>query len=166
MSDHEEIARRLRDEGMASAPPDLADAVMEQVRQEPRRRAARARRWRRPVLALAIGAAAAAAVVVGLSRSSPGPGHSGALSSAAGTPSARIPAAAAAGPSVRLSSARAKQVLGTRYRPPVHGVLVVRVPRRELPGLRSRLIAAAREQGIEPNAVVQTVTIRVVPVPR
>ena len=35
---HEEIARRLRDEGMATAPPDLAEQVMAAVRAEPRRR--------------------------------------------------------------------------------------------------------------------------------
>lgn len=63
---HEKIARRLRDEGMASAPPDLAEQVMAAVRAEPRR----TRRWaapgwlRGPRLRPLVGWAAAAACLV------------------------------------------------------------------------------------------------------
>jgi hypothetical protein len=74
MSDHEheEIARRLRAEGQASAPPDLLPSVMAEVRAESRRRRRRPRllsfpQWR-PVAAWATAAAALVALGFGISR--------------------------------------------------------------------------------------------------
>ena len=47
--DHDELLRRLADEGRASAPPDLAPEVVRRVRAEPRHRE---RRILRPVATL------------------------------------------------------------------------------------------------------------------
>ena len=63
----DEIARRLRDEGMAQAPPDLAPEVMRQVAREPRKRRLAWRRVR-PIAAWATAAAAIAAGGFALSQ--------------------------------------------------------------------------------------------------
>jgi hypothetical protein len=63
--DHEQLRRRLADEGQAQAPVDLAGEVMRQVRSEPRRRR---RRSLRPALVPLAAALLAAAAIAGLSR--------------------------------------------------------------------------------------------------
>ena len=45
-TDHEQLARRLHEQGQAQAPPGLAGDVMRQVRAEPRQPQ---RTWLRPV---------------------------------------------------------------------------------------------------------------------
>lgn len=72
--DHEELRRRLADEGQASAPPDLAPEVMRRVRAEPHRRE---HRVLRPVATLLAAAVLVAAVFAGVSRL----GGSGSMSS-------------------------------------------------------------------------------------
>jgi hypothetical protein len=62
---HEEIARRLRDEGLAQAPPDIAGEVMRRVRSEPRRSSSRVRR---PLTSLLAAAVILAALVVGVAK--------------------------------------------------------------------------------------------------
>ncbi|MDX6520624.1 MAG: hypothetical protein QOF08_1229 [Gaiellales bacterium] len=61
---HDEIARRLRDEGPAQAPPDIAAEVMRRVRSEPRP----ARRVRGPLTNLLAAAVILAALVVGIAK--------------------------------------------------------------------------------------------------
>jgi hypothetical protein len=62
---HEEVARRLREQGPAKAPPDLAGEVMRRVRSEPRGSTSSARR---PVVTLLAAAVVIAALLVGVSR--------------------------------------------------------------------------------------------------
>jgi hypothetical protein len=62
---HEELARRLRDEGPAQAPPDLAGDVMRRVRSEPRRPASRVRG---PLTNLLAAAVIIAALLVGVAK--------------------------------------------------------------------------------------------------
>jgi hypothetical protein len=62
---HEEIARRLRDEGLAQAPPDIAGEVMRRVRSEPRSSSSRVRR---PLTSLLAAAVILAALVVGVAK--------------------------------------------------------------------------------------------------
>ena len=89
---HEDVARRLRDQGMAAAPPDLRDEVMRAVRAEPQPQPAGRRRLPRPALpawrpvAVWVGVAACLlAAGVGISRlGGPGSSSSSADSSAAG----------------------------------------------------------------------------------
>src|SRR5215467_14258234 len=77
--DHDELRRRLADEGTASAPPDLADEVMRRVRAEPRRRE---HRVLRPVATLLAAAVLVVAALAGISRL--GNGSAGSASSAGG----------------------------------------------------------------------------------
>jgi hypothetical protein len=63
--DHEEIARRLRDDGQAQAPPDLAGEVMKRVRSEPRRSTSAVRR---PLLTLLAASLITVALVAGLAK--------------------------------------------------------------------------------------------------
>ena len=90
----DEIARRLRDEGMAQAPPDLAPEVMRQVAREPRKRRSWPR-WR-PVAAWATAAAAIAAggfalFQLGGAGSSSSEASSSAASAAAPTRGSALP---------------------------------------------------------------------------
>ena len=62
---HEEIARRLRDEGLAQAPPDMAGEVMRRVRSEPRRRTSSVFR---PLTSLLAAAVIIAALVAGVAK--------------------------------------------------------------------------------------------------
>ena len=62
---HEEIARRLRDEGLAQAPPDIAGEVLRRVRSEPRRRTSSVRR---PLTNLLAAAVIIAALVAGVAK--------------------------------------------------------------------------------------------------
>jgi hypothetical protein len=83
---HDEIARRLREEGAARAPDRLRADVMLQVRAEPRPRRIRPRRsyWR-PLGSLAAAACLVAAAAFGVSRIDSGTGSvaSGGATSAA-----------------------------------------------------------------------------------
>jgi hypothetical protein len=63
--DHDELRRRLADEGQATAPPDLAPEVMRRVRAEPHRRE---HRILRPVATLLAAAVLVVAVFAGVSR--------------------------------------------------------------------------------------------------
>jgi hypothetical protein len=63
--DHEEIARRLRDDGQAQAPPDLADEVMKRVRSEPRRSTSAVRR---PLMTLLAASLLTVALVGGIAK--------------------------------------------------------------------------------------------------
>ena len=85
-TDHEQLARRLHEQGQAQAPPGLAGDVMRQVRAEPRRRPQRA--WLRPVALCAAVAVLLAASIAGLARIG-GSGQSSSAGSAAETHSAR-----------------------------------------------------------------------------
>jgi hypothetical protein len=62
---HDELRRRLADEGPASAPPDLAPEVMRRVRSEPRRER---RSYLRPAATLIAAALLALAAVVGIAH--------------------------------------------------------------------------------------------------
>lgn len=75
--DHEEIARRLREDGQAQAPPDLAGEVMKRVRSEPRRSTSAVRR---PLVTLLAASLVTVALVAGLAKLG-----SGSSSSAGGT---------------------------------------------------------------------------------
>jgi hypothetical protein len=87
---HEEIARRLREEVPATAPPDLAGEVMRRVRSEPRGSTSSARR---PVVTLVAAAAVIVALLVGVSKLGGGSASSGSFG-----------AAGVSGPSPRSSS--------------------------------------------------------------
>ncbi len=101
---HDEIARRLREEGLARAPDRLRADVMLQVRAEPRPRRIRPRRsyWR-PLGSLAAAACLVAAAAFGVTRIDSGTGSvaSGGATSAAAQ--ARVPGALQA-PSFRASA--------------------------------------------------------------
>jgi hypothetical protein len=97
---HEEIARRLRDEGLAQAPPDMAGEVMRRVRSEPRRRTSSVRRPLTNLLAAAVIIAALVAGVAKLGGSGSGSAsgggsvpesHAGATSTGAPAKSANTP---------------------------------------------------------------------------
>lgn len=79
--DHDELRRRLADEGRASAPADLASDVMRRVRAEPHRRE---HRVLRPVATLLAAAVLVAAVFAGVSRLGGGATGSSAGSEGAG----------------------------------------------------------------------------------
>ena len=64
---HEHIARLLREQGPAEAPPGLAPEVMRQVRAEPRERRMPRVRWR-PAAGIAAAAACLLALGVGLAH--------------------------------------------------------------------------------------------------
>jgi hypothetical protein len=80
-TDHEQLTRRLHEQGQAQAPADLAGDVMRRVRAEPR---PQQRTWLRPVALCAAVAVLLAASVAGLARIG-GSGQSSSASSAAET---------------------------------------------------------------------------------
>jgi len=82
-TDHEQLGRRLHEQGQAQAPPGLADDVMRQVRAEPRQPQ---RTWLRPVALCAAVAVLLAASVAGVARI--GAGQSSSASRSAETHSA------------------------------------------------------------------------------
>lgn len=94
---HEEIARRLRDEGLAQAPPDMAGEVMRRVRSEPRRGTSSVRRPLTNLLAAAVIIAALVAGVAKLGGSGSGSASGGgsAPETHAGGTSAGAPAKSA-----------------------------------------------------------------------
>jgi hypothetical protein len=83
-TDHEQLSRRLHEQGQAQAPPGLAGDVMRQVRAEPRRPQ---RAWLRPVALCATVAVLLLAGIAGLTRIG-GSGQSSSAGSAAETHSA------------------------------------------------------------------------------
>ena len=83
-TDHEQLSRRLHEQGQAQAPPGLAGDVMRQVRAEPRRPQ---RAWLRPVALCATVAVLLLAGIAGLTRIG-GSGQSSSAGSAAETRSA------------------------------------------------------------------------------
>jgi hypothetical protein len=89
-TDHEQLARRLHEQGQAQAPPGLVGDVMHRVRAEPRRRE---RTWLRPVALTAAVVVLLAASIAGLARI----GGSG-QSSSAGSAAETHPAASSAEP--------------------------------------------------------------------
>ena len=82
-TDHEQLGRRLHEQGQAQAPPGLAGDVMRQVRAEPRQPP---RTWLRPVALCAAVAVLLAASVAGVARI--GAGQSSSASRSAETHSA------------------------------------------------------------------------------
>jgi hypothetical protein len=85
-TDHEQLTRRLHEQGQAQAPAGLAGDVMRQVRAESRQQQ---RTWLRPVALCAAVAVLLAASVAGLARIG-GSGQSSSASSAAETHSAAM----------------------------------------------------------------------------
>jgi hypothetical protein len=150
VSEHEDIARRLREEGPAPAPPDLADEVMAQVRAEPRRRRRRAPRvsWR-PVLGWAAAAVVLVAVGFGIARL-PGGGSSSSASSSA-------PAAASGGGATRATPSKPLEGAGTHAQaPPAYTVSRA---------VGFRILSSASTPGSisGPNSARPVVTVRVPP---
>ncbi len=94
-TDHEQLARRLHEQGQAQAPADLAGDVMRQVRAEPRRRE---REWLRPVALSAAVVVLLAASIAGLARIG-GSSQSSSAGSAAETHAAASGAAPQKSPS-------------------------------------------------------------------
>ena len=80
-TDHEQLTRRLHEQGQAQAPADLSRDVMRQVRAEPRQPQ---RAWLRPVALCAAVVVLLAASIAGLARIG-GSGQSSSASSAAET---------------------------------------------------------------------------------
>jgi hypothetical protein len=78
---HEEIARRLREDGPAQAPADLAGEVMKQVRSEPRRSTSSVRR---PLVTLLAASLIVVALVAGLAKLGSGSSSSAGGSSGGG----------------------------------------------------------------------------------
>jgi hypothetical protein len=164
----DDIARRLREEGMAEAPPDLAPEVMRQVATEPRKR----RAWPRlrPVAAWTTAAAAIAAGGFALSQL----GGSGSSSASSSANSAAAPTRAPAGTAFAATlppvytvasrdAARILQAAGVRAADgsytPLHGNrILAAVPAHKLKLVESQLMAAQKHPGAGP-----TVRVRLVP---
>ena len=91
---HDEIARRLREEGAARAPDRLRADVMLQVRAEPRPRRIRPRRsyWR-PLGSLAAAACLVAAAAFGVTRIDAGSGGASGAGATSAAAEAHIPGA-------------------------------------------------------------------------
>jgi hypothetical protein len=94
--DHEEIARRLREDGQAQAPPDLAGEVMNRVRSEPRRSTSAVRR---PLVTLLAASLITVALVAGIAKLGGGGSGSaaGGFSGGGGTSEANSPSITGAG---------------------------------------------------------------------
>ncbi len=98
-TDHEQLARRLHEQGQAQAPAGLAGDVMRRVRAEPRQPQ---RAWLRPVALCATVAVLLAASIAGLAQI----GGSG-QSSSAGSAAETHAAGSAAGPGKSLGQTAA-----------------------------------------------------------
>jgi hypothetical protein len=129
----EDIARMLREQGPAKAPPDLADEVLRQVRAEAPPKPARRFRIPRPraVLVPALGLAGAAALVFGIahlgsmSGSSSSAGASSAESGAGGGTAAaplRHPAAGKRAFAIPAQSAKTLSTYGALVPPSPSGL--------------------------------------------
>jgi hypothetical protein len=136
--EHEDIARRLRAEGQASAPPDLLPSVMAEVRADSRRRR-RLRlpsfpRWR-PVAAWAGAAAALVALGVGISHLDLKSNSSSASSSASvahGANEGIAPAATLAPQTFTVSRKAAARILGTYFFSRQRAAITSATPERPL----------------------------------
>jgi hypothetical protein len=117
-NEHEEIARRLREDGPVQAPSDLAGEVMKRVRTEPRRSTSAVRR---PLVTLLAAALVTAALVAGIAK------LGGGSASSAGSVGAGGGGSEAHGP----SSEKAAQPLV------VQSKVVDGVPRSALKNLRT-----------------------------
>jgi hypothetical protein len=152
VTDHEDIGRRLREEGQATAPPDLLPQVMAEVRAEPHRRQPRwmaLPRWQ-PLAAWAAAAAVLVAIGVGLAHLPGGTSSSSSSSHEAARAAAGQPtgAASALGAAVYTLDRRdALSILGTYYPKRVAGIagpVTVRVPRALFAGIARKLLAAEK----------------------
>jgi hypothetical protein len=168
----DDVARRLREEGMAEAPPDLAPEVMRRVAREPRKRRLTWPRLR-PVAAWTTAAAAIAAGGFALSQL----GGAGSSSSASSSASSGAAATAAvpdtafyAGlPSVyTVASGDAARILQAAGVESAHGSytalhgnrIVAAVPAGELKLVARRLAAAQKNPGTGPKVRVRLVPRR------
>lgn len=111
MTEHEDIARRLREEAQASAPADLLPAVMAEVRTQPRASRQRRRwparpRWQ-PVAAWTAAAAMLVALGFGIAHL---PHSSSSSAGSESTPAAGLKSPAASPPSHGGSVAEQAQV--------------------------------------------------------
>ena len=139
--DHEELRRRLADEGQATAPPDIAPEVMRRVRAEPRRRE---HRVLRPVATLLAAAVLVVAVFAGVSRL----GGSGSMSSGG--------AGAAAGVS---QAPKTSGPTGTAAAPDSHGRVIRHVGTTQLYSIfgRARVPACPRLTATVPGPLLHRV---------
>ena len=147
--DHDELIRRLADEGRASAPPDLAPEVMRRVRAEPRHRE---RRILRPVATLLAAAVLVVAALAGISRL--GNGSAGSASSAAGggaeqgvtkSPQTDSLAPTASGKVIRHVGATALGPIFGKASVPACARLTATVPGPELHRVEQQLRGAAAD---------------------
>jgi len=161
--EHEDIARRLRAEGQAGAPPDLLPSVMAEVRAQSRRRRRRLLpslpTWR-PVAAWAGAAAALVALGVGVSHlnlntsssSSSSNGSASRVAAAGATPNESL---APAPQTFTVSRKAAARILGTYFSSGTHeraassatssGPVKITVPAAQYGLLSARLRAAERQ---------------------
>ena len=147
--DHEELRRRLADEGQATAPPDIAPEVMRRVRAEPRRRE---HRVLRPVATLLAAAVLVVAMFAGVSRLGGSGSGSSAGSEAAAGGSLRAPdalgqtvAPSASGTLTRHVKAAALPTIFGAVKVPACARLSASVPGRLLDGVKQRLNGAASD---------------------
>jgi hypothetical protein len=166
----DEIARRLREEGMAKAPPDLAPEVMRQVAREPQPRRRSWPRWR-PVAAWATAAAAIAAGGFAISQlggagSSSSEASSSAASGAAPTRGSASPSFAPLPRVYTVASRDAARILqlagvtathGSYIGPTRQRIFAVIAPRK-FRQVQNQLAAAQRNPGPGPK-----VRVRIVP---
>jgi hypothetical protein len=110
---HDEIARRLREEGAAQAPPDLAGEVMAQVRSQPRGATSRVRR---PLVTVLAASLVAVALLVGVAKLGGGSGSSasgGSVAEGAASGGAPLtPGSTNYHPSAQAKSIIASRVIG------------------------------------------------------
>lgn len=139
--EYDDIARRLREEGQAVAPPDVLPSVMAEVRAEPRtparRRLPALPRWQ-PLAAWTAGAAALVALGFGLAHLPHSPSSSSGSESLARSPLAtsaagshaggtKVPAASGSN-AYTLPATVARHILGKYYPPdaPLQGMTLNR----------------------------------------
>jgi hypothetical protein len=136
--DHDELRRRLADEGQATAPPDLAPEVMRRVRAEPHRRE---HRVLRPVATLLAAAVLVAAVFAGVSRL----GGSGSMSSGGGGEAA--------------ASQAAPKASGQAVAPDAHGKVIRHVGTTQLDAIfgQARVPACPRLTASVPGPLLHRV---------
>jgi hypothetical protein len=164
----DEIARRLREEGMAKAPPDLAPEIMRQVAREPRQRRRSWPRWR-PVAAWATAATAIAAGGFAISQLGGAGSSSSEASSSAAAGSALAPQRAGPTAAARVytvasrDAARILQDAGVSaahlsYLAPHHRRITAAISAFKIESVAKQLAAAQRNPGPGPK-----VRVRIVP---
>jgi hypothetical protein len=166
---HEEIARRLRDEAGAKAPAELAGDVMRRVRSEPRPSPRR-----RPLLALLAAAVIIAALVGGISRLGGGSSSSASGGSVGEHASSSAPRTAAGDGAARNSIvvsgvplSNLKRVLKDAYLPhssygiiaadrcPGNAIYSLGVPGSSWDSVRARLQSSAAALSAAPRVTVR-----------